>query len=348
MAIVTIIGAGQMASALTFPLFENRNEIRLVGTPLDEDIIAQLRKNDYHPKLRRTLHHGIQYYTCDEMDDVIRGTDVFLCGVSSFGVNWFAECVVDRIPAGIPVISVTKGMIKADDGTMISYPEYWESRRKSGKISINAIGGPCTSYELADHDHSEVVFCGRSIMELRKLRDIFATNYYHVNISTDVRGVECAVALKNAFALGVSLTIGLCEKREGKGIQHYNSQAAAFTESVVEMRKLLQIFTGTDEALAFGVGDLYVTIFGGRTRKIGKLLGYGLTYDEAMLQLKDETLESVVITRRMADAIRRMAARGEVKEADFPLLLHVDNVLDSDVSRELPWDKFTREYSEGS
>ena len=36
MSVVTLIGAGQMASALTFPLFENGHEVRLVGSPLDD------------------------------------------------------------------------------------------------------------------------------------------------------------------------------------------------------------------------------------------------------------------------------------------------------------------------
>lgn len=44
MSTVTLIGAGQMASALTFPLIENGHEVRLVGSPLDDDVIARLRK----------------------------------------------------------------------------------------------------------------------------------------------------------------------------------------------------------------------------------------------------------------------------------------------------------------
>ena len=49
MSIITLIGAGQMASALTFPAFENGHEIRLVGSPLDDEIIERLRKD----KIRR-------------------------------------------------------------------------------------------------------------------------------------------------------------------------------------------------------------------------------------------------------------------------------------------------------
>ena len=34
MSTITLIGAGQMASALTFPLYENGHEVRLVGSPI--------------------------------------------------------------------------------------------------------------------------------------------------------------------------------------------------------------------------------------------------------------------------------------------------------------------------
>lgn len=33
MSILTYVGAGQMASALTYPVIENGHEVRLVGTP---------------------------------------------------------------------------------------------------------------------------------------------------------------------------------------------------------------------------------------------------------------------------------------------------------------------------
>ena len=44
MAVITIIGSGMMGSALAFPARENGNEVRLVGTHLDRDIIDACRK----------------------------------------------------------------------------------------------------------------------------------------------------------------------------------------------------------------------------------------------------------------------------------------------------------------
>mgnify|MGYP000010664223 CR=1 FL=1 len=52
MSVITFVCAGQMNSAITFPAFENGHEVRLVGSPLDRDIIDGLRKRQfpYHIK----------------------------------------------------------------------------------------------------------------------------------------------------------------------------------------------------------------------------------------------------------------------------------------------------------
>ena len=47
------------------------------------------------------------------------------------------------------------------------------------KLSLNAIGGPCTSYELVAHDQTEVTFCGTDPETLKMLRAAIATDYYH-------------------------------------------------------------------------------------------------------------------------------------------------------------------------
>ena len=48
MSVITFVCAGQMNSAITFPAFENGHEVRLVGSPLDRDIIDGLKKDNFH------------------------------------------------------------------------------------------------------------------------------------------------------------------------------------------------------------------------------------------------------------------------------------------------------------
>jgi glycerol-3-phosphate dehydrogenase (NAD(P)+) len=231
------------------------------------------------------------------------------------------------------------------DGKLITYPALWQKKLDSiGKyLSMNAVGGPCTSYELAQHDQTEVAFCGSNMEDLQYLKSIMQTDYYHISLSTDIVGIESAVALKNGYALGVALTVGLNQRTFGLDSElHYNSQAAVFGQAIKEMAKLLE-FQGAPDLnnLCVGAGDLYVTVYGGRTRKIGILLGEGKSYDEAMNILAGVTLESLVVARRVAKAIYRKAELGQVDLKDFPMLVHVENILEHGADAEHPWESYT-------
>ncbi len=346
MAIVTIIGAGMMGSALAFPAAENGNQVRLVGTPLDRDIIDTSARTGRHPKFDRDFPLGLRYYQVEEMESAIAGSDMIIGGVSSFGVAWFAQAVLPKIPDEIPVITVTKGLWDTEDGRLLCYPDLWQQTLDAigSRVSLNAIGGPCTSYELVAHDQTHVAFCGKDMETLKKLKAIMATDYYHISLSTDVIGVESAVALKNGYALGIALTVGLNQKAFGPDSPlHYNSQAAVFGQSIREMKKLLAYQNAdTVENLCIGAGDLYVTVYGGRTRLIGILLGRGLDIDAAREELNGITLESLVVAERVARAVRIAAQKGRLRLEDFPLLLHIDDIITKKAPVDIPWEQFTQ------
>lgn len=346
MAVITIIGAGMMGSALAFPARENGNEVRLVGTHLDREIIECCRATDKHPKFDTAFPAGLSYYQIEEVDEAIAGADFIIGGVSSFGVDWFSQKILPLIPDGMPVITVTKGLMDTEDGKLLTYPDIWQRKLDSigKKLPLCAIGGPCTSYELVAHDQTEVAFCGKDMDALRLIRSAMQTDYYHVSITTDVTGIESAVALKNGYALGIALTIGLNQKSFGDDTLHFNSQAAVFGQSLREMHKLLEFQNAlTLDNLCVGVGDLYVTVYGGRTRLIGILLGKGLDIEEARAELNGVTLESLVVAERVARAIKINIERGTLNAEDFPLLLHIDEIISEKKRVNIPWESFTYE-----
>lgn len=345
MATITIIGSGMMGSALVFPARENGNQVRLVGTPLDKEIIESCKVTGKHPKLPLPFPAGVEYYQIEDIQTALEGTDVVIGGVSSFGVDWFSEVILPILPEGMIVLTVTKGLMDTEDGKLITYPALWQKKLDElGKyISLNAVGGPCTSYELVQHDQTEVAFCGNNMDDLRYLKAIMETSYYHISVTQDIVGIESAVALKNGYALGIALTVGLNQKKFGlDSVLHYNSQAAVFGHAVKEMAKLLEFQGASDlNNLCVGAGDLYVTVYGGRTRLIGILLGRGMDIDSARAELSGVTLESLVVARRVAKVIRQNITAGKLDAKDFPLLLHIDEIITEKKPVNIPWDAFT-------
>ena len=86
-----------------------------------------------------------------------------------------------------------------------------------------------------------------------------------------------------------------------------------------------------------------MTVYGGRSRRVGVLLGKGLNIDEAKAALNGVTLESLVIIERVARAIRHNVEKGKLDPKDFPLLLHMYEVIVEKKEVTIPWEDFTYE-----
>ncbi len=346
MSIVTIIGAGMMGSALCWPLSDNRHTVRLVGTFLDEEIIASIKKNGEHPTLHRKMPEGVTAWSHTQIPQALEGADLVVSGVSSFGVDWFIQATSEYLTEDVPVIAVTKGLEDQPNGDLLILPEASDRKlpaQMQGRISLNAIGGPCISHELAARRQTGVVFCGKDAAVLERIKAMFATDYYHIWPSTDVIGVEVCAALKNAYALGVGLAVGMMEKAGPDGLANmYNPQAALFGQSCFEMKLLVELIGGGKDNVSWlpGAGDLYVTVFGGRTVRLGKMLGQGISFEEARRRMAGETLESVEIITRTARALPKLAARGLVDVKNFPLMMHMNAVINQGETINIPWDQF--------
>lgn len=349
MADVAIIGAGMMGSAMCWPLVDNGHHVRLVGTPLDDAIIRSIQESGLHPKLQRVVPPGVKPYTVNEIPQAIAGVDLIIGGISSFGVDWFVQAAGAHFHPDTPVLTVTKGMRDRADGYLDIIPTVINDQLPDnlrGNVSLNAIAGPCIAHELAARRQTGVVFTGSDPEILDHLRVMLTTPYYHIWISTDLVAVETCAALKNAYAMGVGLAVGMMEAAGQDGLANmYNPQAALFGQACYEMRKMVGALCaqpGNDSAVSWlpGAGDLYVTVFGGRTVRLGKLLGQGKTFAEARSIMAGETLESVEIITKVARALPKLATRGMIDLREFPLILHMDQVINQGQTVSIPWDEF--------
>ena len=97
MSNITIVGAGMMGSALAFPARENGHRVRLTGTHLDREIIAESKRTGKHPKFDKPFPAGVEYFYFEELAEALEGADMVICGVNSFGVDWFMQEVLPHI-----------------------------------------------------------------------------------------------------------------------------------------------------------------------------------------------------------------------------------------------------------
>lgn len=348
MAVVTVVGAGMMGTALCYPLVDAGHEVRLVGTHLDAEIVASLKESGHHPKLELDVPEQILPFFVEELEHALRGVEILGVGVSSAGVRWAGEKLRPFVRPEVPLVMITKGLEWSGESLSV-LPDVLEScfsPELRGQIAPAAVAGPCIAGELARRVETCVVLTGRDGDKLERLRAALTAPYYHAFCSSDVVGVEVCAALKNAYAMGIAFALGLHEKRGGVpgSIAMHNYEAAVFAQSVREMKLLVQAAGGDPESASGlpGVGDLDVTTNGGRTGRFGKLLGLGLSVAEAVERMEGATLECLDILRVMRAALPSLKARGAVGQDAVPLLEHMAEVALDGKPVAMPFARFFR------
>ncbi|WP_414585102.1 NAD(P)H-dependent glycerol-3-phosphate dehydrogenase [Scytonema sp. PCC 10023] len=347
MARILILGAGVMGTALSVPLTDNGHSVNLVGTHLDDDIIAKLQAGYPHPRLGVQVGESVTPYSYNELNEAIKGVDLVVIGVNSHGIEWVAQALSPVLSAEIPILAVTKGL--AGDGEKLSIlPDVLcanlpDSIRES--IQIAAIGGPSIAQELAARRHTCVMFTSTNQALLSHLAQLARTSYYHIWTSTDIIGVEVCVALKNVYALAVGLVIGFLEKA-GKAVndaEMHNLAAAIFAQGMWETAYLVNKMGGKPESVYSlpGCGDLYVTCQGGRNSRMGRLLGLGIPYSQAKAEyMPNDTVEGASLALAIGHTVENLIARGDLDDIALPLLRTMIDIVCHNAPAIIPWERF--------
>jgi glycerol-3-phosphate dehydrogenase (NAD(P)+) len=343
---VTILGAGVMGSAMTLPFADREFDIRLVGTHLDHEIIADVKDTGKHPKLNIALPPSVRPFTYDQLGEALNNdTDLILLGVSSAGVTWAIDQLGTVLTRSIPVLMITKGMA-ARPNTLSNFPDLVASsiKEKLGfEVPVAAIAGPCIAGELAVRRNTGTVIVSHDFSLALKLCEALQTDYYHPRASLDMMGVETCAAFKNFFAIAVGWAHGALEKltpTENKALNN-NAAAILFDQAVREMMVLVKTLGGSPESVwgMPGVGDLYVTCQAGRNSRLGQHLGRGLSYTEVKQgPMKQDTIEGAELGIAVSDSIHAMIKTGKIDPRRLPLTLALLQTLTQNTPFNPPWD----------
>ncbi|HKY36977.1 MAG TPA: hypothetical protein VJN18_13620 [Polyangiaceae bacterium] len=349
MTAIAIVGAGMMGSALSVPLLERGHEVRLVGTPLDREIILALKAGAAHPKLRAPVPAGVTPYFVEELGQALWGVEGIALGVSSAGVRWAAQALgpeLERVPR--PVAMVSKGLV-FDGECLQILPDVFQSllpAQTQAQVSPVGVAGPCIAGELLQCVPTSVVFTGRSLPDCETWASWARGPFYFVQVEPDVVGSETCAALKNAFAMGVGFGAGVHEAQGGApgSIAHHNYESAVFAQAILEMQRMLTLVGGDPQTAVGlpGTGDLTVTCNGGRTGRFGKWLGLGLSLPEAIAKMEGATLECLEVLRELDAALSRFDELGRTQPSELPLLRHLTDVALRGAAVAMPFERFGR------
>jgi len=347
---IAVLGAGIMATALTFPLSENGHQVNLVGTHLDRDIIDSIQNTGIHPNLGLKIPSTVKAYQLEDIEEAFKDADVAMSGVNSFGVDWVGEQLAKVVKPGMMIFSITKGMQADKDGNLFILPDvikrYFPEDLKNS-VTWSAVVGPSIAGEVAVHRDTCVVFCGEDQKSLDKLAEMFRTDYYHVWTSTDFVGMEVAAATKNIYAFAAGFNEGIRDRNNEQNDKYvrFNYGSAVFAQGQVELTQFMQLLSDnkilSPKHLLVGSGDMFVTSMGGRNVKAGRYVGAGIPFSEVRdIHMKGVTMEGVAAIKVIGATMEPLTRRGVIKESDFPLLRHLYEIIVHDKPLNMPWDKF--------
>ncbi len=109
---ILIIGAGAMGSAFSVPCIDNDNEVTLIGTFLENELISKIKSNkNFHPSLNINLSSKINIQNFDNLINITKkGIDIIVVAVSSVGIDWAGDEISKFYKSQTPIILLTKGL----------------------------------------------------------------------------------------------------------------------------------------------------------------------------------------------------------------------------------------------
>lgn len=323
---VVIIGAGVMGTAIAMPLSDRGLAVDLVGTHLDRELVAAMQESRVHPRLKAEIGARVRAHQIDALAQVMESPpDLVIIGVSTPGAGWAAERLGETMRGTPPILMLTKGIAETPD-RIEHLPARLARELAAQGIPhgpIGGIGGPCIAGELAVRRQTSAVvgFDDRSLAQ--EWADRISGPYYQLRATDDLCGLEICAALKNFYAIGVSVPHGRAARDpapNGSGL--HNEVASLFNQAVTELARIVEVSGGRAEtALGLaGLGDLHVTTQAGRNSRLGKLIGEGMSCREAIAgPLRGETVEGTLVAASLGAPLRALAAAGVLPAARIPL-----------------------------
>jgi glycerol-3-phosphate dehydrogenase (NAD(P)+) len=299
-----VVGAGSWGTAFSRLLADRGHEVTLVcRDPAQAATIAETGRN---PQAAGETDLG----TVTAIAETPAGSDLYVLAVPSAA---FSE-VVAALPAGGPVLSLTKGLDPQSGGRLSTLVR---------DRPVAVLSGPNMAEEIAVGLPSAAVIASEDQELAVELQHAVNSLVFRVYVNTDLVGVELCAAAKNVIGLAAGGVDGLAAGD--------NAKAALITRGLAEMARLGEACGARPETFAglAGMGDLIVTCWSrlGRNRRAGELIAQGASPAEAVAEIGH-----VVEGLTTAPVLRDLAHRLEI---ELPITEGVCRVLEGDDLGEL-------------
>jgi glycerol-3-phosphate dehydrogenase (NAD(P)+) len=307
---VAVVGAGGFGTCLSTLLARNGAEARLwCRSPEYAQTLQNGRENvKYLPGVKLPLN----VWVTSSLQDAVSGAEVVIAAVPSQAMRQTARGFAPHLKTGAKVLSVAKGI---EHDSYLRMSEVLHQELGAG-VPVASLSGPNHAEEIARGMPSATVIASKNPSALNLLCNVLSTEWFKAYPRRDVVGVELGGVMKNIVAVASGVTRGI-----GFGD---NSASAVITLGLDEMVRFgvahgarKETFTGLS-----GLGDLIATATSShsRNRRVGELLGRGLTMQQALATMGGQVAEGVYAAKFVHEQARK-------EEIPLPLTSEIYRIL---------------------
>ncbi|MGL4721994.1 MAG: NAD(P)H-dependent glycerol-3-phosphate dehydrogenase [Desulfovibrionaceae bacterium] len=270
---IVIIGGGIWGTVLAQILANNGHVITMLLR--DKNIADDITTKHINTKYLPSLQLSASIYATTYPEEALQNKDLYVYASAFQYAEEILKAFLPLLPQKLSFLNISKGLREKDSLTMSAIVE---NVLQPLSPIYAMLSGPSFANEVASKKMTAVSIASKDIHYATLLRTLFLSEYFIVETTKDVIGVEIASAAKNVVAIASGILDAL---HEGN-----NANAFLITQGLAEITQL-GLLLGADASTfnsCAGLGDLLLTSMGtlSRNRFVGNELGKGKTLNEIM------------------------------------------------------------------
>lgn len=269
-----VLGSGAWGTTFAMVLADAGCDVAIWGR--SAQVCEQIRTEHRNSRNLAGISLPASITASTDAAEVLAGADLVIIAVPSQSARATLVELRDLVPAGAVAVSLMKGVELDTDRRM---SEVVAEALDIAESRVVVVSGPNLAREIAERQPTATVVAGSDDENVALVARACSNGYFRPYTNNDVVGVELCGAVKNVIAIAVGIAQG-----RGFGL---NTTATVITRGLVEITRLglaLGASAETFPGLA-GMGDLMATCASplSRNHTLGRLIGQGLTLDEAVV-----------------------------------------------------------------
>ena len=308
---VAVIGGGTWATAIIKILSTNLEHI--YWWVREDEIVEGVTKYGHNPLyLSSVFINPKEVRVSQDIKQTVAKADYIVIVSPSAFLHKTLEPLQKSKLNRKKIIIAVKGIVPE---TLQVVTEYLKTEFAIPYNNMAVISGPTHAEEISQEKLSFLTSASTSAELAETVARFFKNRYVRTSVSTDIKGIELAVVLKNIYSLGAGIYSGL-----GYGD---NFIACYVSNCLKEMKRFVNLMYAEERQLSDSVylGDLLVTAYSNysRNRMFGNMIGHGLSVKVTLLEMK-MVAEGYYASRCLHEINKKMQANIPIVEAIFNVL----------------------------